>query len=166
MTDNCREEVKSRYPDIPHELPCCTAYAENKTSSCQTRQTYRHSAIKITLMQAVNCQHREIIGNTENGTMELNSAAKVPLIDKPATNASSSVPLSWICLFHYSSFTFRNNCGFSLVHGDTSNKAPFEIIRSCSTSRSSNCRRCSTPTSNASAPALKTIVTIASLALQ
>ncbi len=34
-------------------------------------------------MQAVNRQHQGNNRETENGTMELNSAAKVPLIDKP-----------------------------------------------------------------------------------
>jgi hypothetical protein len=34
------------------------------------------------------------MGKTENGTIELNSAAKAPLMDNPAISASSSVPLS------------------------------------------------------------------------
>ncbi len=56
-------------------------------------------------MQAINRQHQGKIGNTENGTMELNSAAKVPLtISQQLTPAAAYLYLD--LLVSYSSFTF------------------------------------------------------------
>src|SRR5699024_3270766 len=54
----CREEVRADIRIFRTNYRAVQQYAENKTGSCQTRQAYRHSAIKITLMQAVNRQHQ------------------------------------------------------------------------------------------------------------